>query len=121
VVATTLSINLDNVYREDLYKEIYIYITGTTTSTSTDPVVGIIDTDDGVFSGFYSGSIVGGIWAYVVSGEIDPQPEYVGLSVTVPGLTSVTDIWAGENCIPEPATICLLGLGGLLLRRKRSA
>ena len=25
-----------------------------------------------------------------------------------------------DECIPEPGTICLLGLGGLLLRRKRS-
>ena len=119
VVATTVSIDLDNVYRPDLYKEIYIYITGTTTSSSTEPLVGIINTDAGVFSGFYGGSIGSGNWTYVVSGEIDPQPEYVSLDVTVPGLTGVTNIWAGENCIPEPATVCLLGFGALSLLRKR--
>ena len=36
------------------------------------------------------------------------------------GLTSlsVIDNW---NMIPEPATLCLLGLGGLLLRRRKNA
>ena len=122
VVGTVVSIDLNNEYRPDLYKEIYIYLEGTTTSSSTEPLIGILDTDDGVFSGFYGGSIGEGLWSYVVEGEIHPQPHYVDLTVTVPGLTSVINIWAGENCVPEPATIALLGLGALsLLRRKRKA
>ena len=34
-------------------------------------------------------------------------------------MTNVTNIWAGENCIPEPATIGLLGFGTLSLFCKK--
>jgi hypothetical protein len=120
VDGTNISINLDNEYRPDLYKEIYIYITGTTTSTEDD-IFSSLDTDGGVFEGFWGWQKIyeGGLWSYVVSGEIHPQPDYVYLMLTVPGLTNVTNIWAGENCIPEPATILLLTLGGLALRKKQ--
>jgi hypothetical protein len=114
--STPLSINLGNVYHENLDKELYIYITGTTTSTEQD-IVSTLDTDSGVFSGLWGGSVGGGNWTYTVSGVIHPQPENVHLTVTVPGLTSVTNIWAGENCVPEPATIALLGFGALSLLR----
>jgi hypothetical protein len=118
---TTVSINLNNVYRKDYYKEIYIYLRGTTTAGPGETISGIPDTDGGTFSGEGTFGIGSGEWHYKLIGEIIPQPNWVNLMVTVPGLTSVTDIWAGENCIPEPATISLLGLGVLsLLRRKRS-
>jgi len=117
----TIAVALANVYRPDYYKEIYIYITGTTVSTDK-PVNTVLNTDDGVFSGSQTWNIdeSSGIWSYVVSGEIHPQPDFVNLMFQVPGMTSVTNIWAGENCIPEPATIGLLGLGALsLIRRKK--
>jgi hypothetical protein len=114
-------IYMQNGYRPDLKKELYIYLRGTTEST-TGSVTHSFYTSEGTFEGVFGGSIGGGLWTYMVSGEIIPQPSYQSLYVDVPGLTSVTDIWVGENCIPEPTTISLLGLGVLgLLRRKRSA
>jgi hypothetical protein len=113
-------IYMQNRYERELKKEIYIYLRGTTVSTS-GYVQNSLYTAEGTFEGF-SGQYIGdGQWWSMVTGEIIPQPSYQYLYVSVPGLTSVTDIWVGENCIPEPATISLLGLGVLsLIRRKRS-
>jgi hypothetical protein len=117
----TVSVELGNVFNADLHKNIYVYITGTTTSTVQD-IVANVDTDSGVFSGSQTWNIneSTGIWSFVLSGVITPQPDFVNIQFTVPGMTSVTNIWAGEQCIPEPATICLLGLGVLsFIRRKK--
>jgi hypothetical protein len=121
----TVSLELGNVFRQDLQKQIYVYITGTTVSTVQD-IVANVDTDSGIFSGSQTWNINEntGIWSFVLSGVITPQPEFVNIGFTVPGMTSVTNIWAGESCIPvpEPATISMLGLGVLsLIRRKKLA
>jgi hypothetical protein len=122
VDGTTVSIDLTNVPNSDpWYKEIYIYLDGIATG-NVPPQQGTFDVDGTSFSGSQSSSIDQGtgLWTYLVNGEIHPQPPYANLSFTVPGLISVTNIWAGENCVPEPATIGLLGLGVLsLIRRKR--
>jgi hypothetical protein len=127
IATQTVTIELGNEYRPDLYKQIYIYITGTTLSTTND-LTSTLDTGVGIFNpGSISTSVTGGTWTCVVSGSpgfgvITPQPEMVTLHLTVPGMTGVTNIWAGERCIPEPATICMLGLGALsLIRRKKLA
>jgi hypothetical protein len=115
----TISIDLDNVYDVSLYKKIYVYITGTTLST-VDNVDTVLDTDGGVFTGTQTWNIAeGGLWNYVLAGEIHPQPDYVRLTFAVPGMVNVTNIWAGEVCVPEPATICMIGLGALSLIRKK--
>ncbi|OHB52056.1 MAG: hypothetical protein A2Y10_11015 [Planctomycetes bacterium GWF2_41_51] len=118
----TIKIELGNLFRQDLYKQIYVYITGTTTSTINN-VEDIVDTDGGIFYGEQTWNITeNGEWTYVLEGEIHPQPAFANIWFNVPGMTSVTNIWAGENCIPEPTTICMLGLGVLsLIRRKKLA
>jgi hypothetical protein len=123
VTDQTIAVNLNNQYRPDLYKVIYIYITGTTAST-VENVDTVLDTGGtGVFTGQQRWDIgENGDWTYALEGEIHPQPEFVRATFTVPGMTNVTGIWAGEVCIPEPATMSLLSIGALsLIRRKRLA
>jgi hypothetical protein len=120
----TVSLELGNEFHQYLQKQIYVYITGMTLST-VESINANVDTD-GVFSGSSTWNIneSSGVWSYVLSGVITPQPHFVNIDFTVPGMTSVTNVWAGEDCvaIPEPATIGLLGLGTLsLIRRKKSA
>jgi hypothetical protein len=120
-----VTLNLGNQLHEDLEKQIYVYMNGTTTST-TAQLYSSLDTDSGTFYGGSTWNISqGGTWNYVLSGVIIPQPEFTKLTLTVPGMTSVTNIWAGEDCtpvsVPVPPALLLgifgLGAAGLKMRR----
>jgi len=42
-----------------------------------------------------------------------------GFSVTLLDQTGYDPVYSNINFVPEPATLALFGLGGLLLRKKR--
>jgi hypothetical protein len=119
----TIALHLDDEYHQDLQKRIYVYITGTAES-NVNPLNTHLDTDGGTFYGTSTWNInQNNEWNYVLDGLIIPQPEYVNLSFEVPGMTSVTNIWAGEQCVPVPVPgallLGLLGLGGAGLKLRR--
>jgi hypothetical protein len=62
-------------------------------------------------------------WNYVVSGTVVPpgQMSRILQMMVAPDCSAfnAVSMWAGVSSVPEPATIALLGLGGLAVMRKR--
>ncbi len=79
-------------------------------------VNGLIDITVGtlVLEGDDTAKVAGLIAAGQITGYSGTGTVLYDYGVTIPGKTTVTGI-------PEPATICLLGLGGLALRRRKRA
>jgi hypothetical protein len=118
----TITIFLDNEPRPaPWYKELYIYARGVHGGPE-GPMGGELTTAGGAFQGDdpYGYRLADGTWFFEVSGEVHPQPASVLLQFHVSGLASITDVWAGENCIPEPMTLVMATLGGVVLLRKRA-
>lgn len=65
---------------------------------------------------------VGNGWNKLAVGwRIEPNPEWENPCINFDGVGDVDYVIIDTICIPEPVTICLLGLGCLLLRRKRTS
>lgn len=59
--------------------------------------------------------------ATILQGTIDPQPDWEDFTFAFTGTGTVflDEVYVGTHCIPEPASLLLLGLGGLALTRRR--
>jgi hypothetical protein len=62
----------------------------------------------------------GGVWyRYEGMAEIRPNPQTETLEFDILHCTNIADIEVRTVCIPEPATLSLLALGGMALLRRR--
>ena len=61
-------------------------------------------------------------WSVLTDGYfIEPNPNKEWICYSFSGTAAVDYVKVYTKCVPEPVTISLLGLGGLMLRRKRGS
>ena len=86
----------------------------------SEPLIGIITSPmfDGMNMGSRADSYIGGNWIHSTFDIIiwpNPLEEWIAIK----GDIVVDELVIDTICIPEPATICLLGLGLTMLRKRR--
>lgn len=129
----TLKITIPNDPQDNPIKKIYIQMT-TTKSPTSITVTGTDAAGGSYTSGTFPtgrpsiqhpGGVAGsGPWyTYSYGLTIKPNPKSEDILINMPYCAWIDQIDIDTICtIPEPATMCLLGLGGLaILRRRRRA
>jgi len=120
---------MGNVYRPTFTKEIFVQIVVRTSSglTPRQPpdeqfVTLSVETRGGLASmdqqpNTYIGN---DWWVQTWTGTYYPQPDWERFRFLFKHKSYVDSVWIGTHCVPEPATLSLLGLGALVLMRRTS-
>lgn len=116
--AIAVDLEIPNYENPNLYKEIWVDLGDGLMADAIVPAG-----HDGASTTFTIEVLPGeGIWEFGV--RIWPNPEFEKIAFNVISATGAEDVYLDyievwTICTPEPATLALLGLGSLLLRRKK--
>jgi hypothetical protein len=98
------------------YKDIWVQLTWAQQAPNVFPAVS--ETRFGVASTLLAETPLPGGWfhsTYVI--HLEPNPDWESLLIT--GAINVDEMVIDTICAPEPATLCLLVIGGVALLRRR--
>ena len=117
--AGTLTKQMGNLANESEIKEFYALAIWTTVPGSTATLNISVTSPETTVSTVPFGSGEGTMFATVITGTIEPQPDFEDFSFAFSGPAFIDEIYIGTYCTPEPATLSLLALGTLAVLRKR--
>ncbi len=114
-----VQITIQNFDEQRPYKEIWIQLTY---SADADPLISTVPGSTGGDAPIDKEQVGTLYWHATYSLRIEPNPDQETIYIQPRNCTTFIDeIVIDTICVPEPLTVCLLGLGGLALLRKRRA
>ncbi len=120
MVENDMTLYIPNYQVPNPLKLIYIQMTYQPGALQYDPVIRIDYGQEYVYADPTQTQELGEFYHSVWEARIQPNPESEWITIK-PAFCKVyvSEVVVDTQCIPEPATICLLGLGSLLFLRRR--